>query len=150
MAKEVVGSIAGAVADKAVSKIVDSLGRQTPVGDKLQQLERLCMRVRSTVEVSEKHDIENASLLEWREKLKKAVALGDEVLLSFQQQQLRLAVPTDDAQGPSIQAAAAPVVLLCPSQGRPCRAWRGASAALPRRSSRPTRTRRSWKVRWRR
>ena len=39
MAKEVLAdSIAGAVADKAVSKIVDSLGRQTPVGDKLQQL----------------------------------------------------------------------------------------------------------------
>jgi len=101
MAKEVVGSIAGAVADKAVSKIVDSLGRQTPVGDKLQQLERLCMRVRSTVEVSEKHDIESASLLEWREKLKKAVALGDEVLLSFQQQLQLQAAPADDAQGPS-------------------------------------------------
>ncbi|CAN6291308.1 unnamed protein product [Urochloa humidicola] len=96
MAKEVVGSITSAVtsavADKAVSKLVDSLGKQTPVADKLQRLERLCMRVRSTVEVSEKHDIESASLLQWREELREAVALGDEVLLSFQQ-------PTDAAQG---------------------------------------------------
>ncbi|CAN6302985.1 unnamed protein product [Urochloa humidicola] len=91
MAKEMVGSIVtsavtSAVADKAVSKLVDSLGKQTTaVADKLQRLERLCMRVRSTVEVSEKHDIESASLLQWREELREAVALGDEVLLSFQQ-----------------------------------------------------------------
>ncbi|CAN6322117.1 unnamed protein product [Urochloa humidicola] len=91
MAKEVVGSITsavtGAVVDKAVSKLVNNLGKQTEtaVADKLQRLERLCMRVRSTAEVSEKHDIESASLLQWREELRDAVALGDEVLFSFQQ-----------------------------------------------------------------
>ncbi|RLN15616.1 hypothetical protein C2845_PM02G43070 [Panicum miliaceum] len=100
MAKEVAGSItsavAGAAAEKAVSKIIDSLGKQTPVADKLQRLERLCMRLRSTVEVSEKHDIESASLLQWRESLREAVALGDEALLSFQQQ---LQAAPADAQG---------------------------------------------------
>ncbi|KAG2534206.1 hypothetical protein PVAP13_9NG034300 [Panicum virgatum] len=102
MAKEVVGSIAGAVADKAVSKIVDSLGRQTPVGDKLQRLERLCMRVRSTVEVSEKHDIESASLLEWREKLKKAVAPRRRGAPQLPAAAAAAgAAPADDAQGPS-------------------------------------------------
>ncbi|RLN39783.1 hypothetical protein C2845_PM01G24500 [Panicum miliaceum] len=99
MAKEVAGSITSAVAaDRAVSKFVDSLGKQTPVADKLKRLEELCMRVRSTVEVSEKHDIESASLLQWRESLKEAVALGDEVLLSFQQQ---LQAAPADAQGSS-------------------------------------------------
>ncbi|PUZ36325.1 hypothetical protein GQ55_9G029300 [Panicum hallii var. hallii] len=100
MAKEVAGSIttavAGAAAEKAVSMIIDSLGKQTPVADKLQRLERLCMRVRSTVVVSEKHDIESASLLQWRESLREAVALGGEALLSFQQQ---LQAAPADAQG---------------------------------------------------
>lgn len=100
MAKEVAGSftsaVTGAVADKAVSKIVDSLSRQqTPVADKLQRLERLCMRVRSTVEVSEEHDIESASLLQWRDDLKRAVGLGDEVLLAFPRQPMPTAAAMD-------------------------------------------------------
>ncbi|CAN6291311.1 unnamed protein product [Urochloa humidicola] len=90
MAEEVIiGSIAsavtGVVVDMAVSKLVDNFSKQTPVADKLKRLERLHMRIRSTVEVSEKRDIESAALLEWREKLRGAVAIGDEVLLSFQQ-----------------------------------------------------------------
>ncbi|CAN6308704.1 unnamed protein product [Urochloa humidicola] len=83
MAEEVIGSIAS-VAAGAVSKLVDNLSNQAPVADKLQRLERLLMRIRSTVEVSEKCDIESATLLQWQEKLRGAVALGDEVLLSFQ------------------------------------------------------------------
>ncbi|RCV40194.1 hypothetical protein SETIT_9G032800v2 [Setaria italica] len=75
----------GAVADKAVSKFVGNLGKQTPVADKLQRLERLHMRVRSAVEVSEKYAIESTSLLRWREDLKEAAAHGGKVLLSFQQ-----------------------------------------------------------------
>ncbi|CAN6280777.1 unnamed protein product [Urochloa humidicola] len=101
MAEEVIGSIAsvaaGAVADRAVSKLVDNLSNQAPVADKLQRLERLLMRIRSTVEVSEKCDIESAALLQWQEKLRGAVALGDEVLLSFQPPATSPAV-ADDAQ----------------------------------------------------
>ncbi|CAN6286354.1 unnamed protein product [Urochloa humidicola] len=101
MAEEVIGSITsmvtGAVADRAVSKLVDNLSNQTPVVDKLQRLERLLMRIRSTVEVSEKCDIESAALLQWREKLRGAVALGDEVLLSFQQP-AAMPPPVADAQ----------------------------------------------------
>lgn len=77
--------VTSAVADKAVSKFVGNLGKQTPVADKLQRLERLHMRVRSAVEVSEKYAIESTSLLRWREDLKEAAAHGGKVLLSFQQ-----------------------------------------------------------------
>ncbi|CAN6302986.1 unnamed protein product [Urochloa humidicola] len=101
MAEEVIGSIASvaasAVADRAVSKLVDNLSNQAPVADKLQRLERLLMRIRSTVEVSEKCDIESASLLQWQDKLRGAVALGDEVLISFQPPATPPAV-SDDAQ----------------------------------------------------
>ncbi|CAL4945159.1 unnamed protein product [Urochloa decumbens] len=81
----IIGAITSVLTDRALSKLVDNLRNQTLVADKLKRLERLLMRIRSTVEVSGKRDIESVALLEWREKLRGAVALGDEVLLSFQQ-----------------------------------------------------------------
>ncbi|KAK3148913.1 hypothetical protein QOZ80_3AG0210370 [Eleusine coracana subsp. coracana] len=69
----------------AVSKLVDNLNRQMPVAEKLQRLEMLLIKIHSAVEAAEKHAIENAWLLQWRDKLKDAASVGDEVLASFRQ-----------------------------------------------------------------
>ncbi|CAL5031296.1 unnamed protein product [Urochloa decumbens] len=54
---------------------------------KLRRLELLLIKVHSAVEASEKHPIENAWLLKWRDTLKEAAAEGDEVLAGFRQRQ---------------------------------------------------------------
>ncbi|KAL6638157.1 hypothetical protein ACP70R_025729 [Stipagrostis hirtigluma subsp. patula] len=90
MAKEVASAVTSVVADRAVTKLLDNLNKQTSVTNKLQRLEILLIRIRSTIEVSEKHTIESATLLQWLEKLKEAASHGDEVLRSFQQQEQEL------------------------------------------------------------
>ena len=45
---------------------------------RLGRLNLLLIQVRSAVEVSEKHAIENAWLIKWRDRLKEAAAEGDE------------------------------------------------------------------------
>ncbi|OEL25160.1 hypothetical protein BAE44_0013821 [Dichanthelium oligosanthes] len=49
----------------------------------------LLIKILSAVEASEKHAIENAWLVKWRDTLKEAAAEGDEVLASFRQRQQR-------------------------------------------------------------
>ncbi|KAF0911023.1 hypothetical protein E2562_005411 [Oryza meyeriana var. granulata] len=89
MAEEVIGSITTAVtamvADRAVSKIVENFNQQTAAAKKLQRLEQLLMRIRSTIEVSEKRAIKSASLIKWRDKLIEAASRGEEVLPAFPQ-----------------------------------------------------------------
>lgn len=48
-------------------------------------LEILLIKIHSAVDAAEKHDVENAWLLQWRDKLKEAAAAGDEVFASLKQ-----------------------------------------------------------------
>ncbi|KAL6638153.1 hypothetical protein ACP70R_025725 [Stipagrostis hirtigluma subsp. patula] len=84
-ASQVGAAVIGEVAGRVVSKVIDTLGKR-PVVDakKLQRLEILVVKLRSTVEVSEKLGAESASLLQWRDRLKEAASEGHQVLLSFQ------------------------------------------------------------------
>jgi len=71
---------------------------------KLRRLDMLLIKINSAVEASEKHAIENASLVKWRDRLKEAAAEGGEVLASFRQRETEAAAPAqatgdgDDAQ----------------------------------------------------
>ena len=60
---------------------------------KLRRLDMLLIKINSAVEASEKHTIENASLVKWRDKLKEAAAEGGEVLASFRQRETEAAAP---------------------------------------------------------
>uniref|UniRef100_A0A8I6XUJ8 Uncharacterized protein n=1 Tax=Hordeum vulgare subsp. vulgare TaxID=112509 RepID=A0A8I6XUJ8_HORVV len=59
------------------------INKQTAIDDKLRKLEMLCIKINSTVEESNKHEITGTNLLKWQEKLKEAGIEGDEVLFDF-------------------------------------------------------------------
>ncbi|CAN6239962.1 unnamed protein product [Urochloa humidicola] len=100
MAEQIVSSATSAVTGELAKILFSGLAgrlvdRQAAAEKKLLRLELLLIKVHSAVEASEKHPIENAWLLKWRDKLKDAVAEGDEVLAGFRQR----AVTDADAQG---------------------------------------------------
>nr|XP_034605665.1 uncharacterized protein LOC117865554 [Setaria viridis] len=102
MAEQIVCSATSAVTGELArilfSGIVGRLDRRAAAADKkLRRLELLLIKIHSAVEASEKHAIENASLLQWRDKLKEAAAEGDEVLAGFRKRQR---ASTDAARGP--------------------------------------------------
>ncbi|KAF8748211.1 hypothetical protein HU200_012949 [Digitaria exilis] len=86
MGEHVYAAVIGEVAGKAVSKMINALAKRRPsVDDKLQRLEMLVIKLRGTVEMSERVGAETASLLQWRGKLREAASTGHQVLLSFHQ-----------------------------------------------------------------
>lgn len=82
---QVRGTVIGEVAGKVASKVIDTIGKRQSVDEKLQRLEMLVIKLRGTVEVSERLGAETASLLQWRDKLTEAASEGSQVLLGFQQ-----------------------------------------------------------------
>lgn len=81
-----------------LARLAGRLNRPAAAADKkLRRLELLLYKVHSAVEVSEKHTIENAWLLKWRDTLKEAAAEGDEVLAAFKERQR---ASTDAVGGP--------------------------------------------------
>jgi hypothetical protein len=82
-----------------LARLAGRLNRPAAAADKkLRRLELLLYKVHSAVEVSEKHTIENAWLLKWRDTLKEAAAEGDEVLAAFKERQR---ASTDAVGGPA-------------------------------------------------
>jgi hypothetical protein len=128
MAQEVVSTISAAVAvvvmDRVVSRFLENFHRQMPIDKKLQQLELLLVRTRSTVEVSEKQAIKSTTLFPWQEKLKEAASDGDE-LSSGSSILQRTKLLTGIAMTSMML-----VVPLCLSQEMCGPAWHGASAPL--------------------
>jgi methyl-accepting chemotaxis protein len=115
-AELVLASIASYVAsemiNRALSELFRKLGKQAAADKLLQRLEMLLVKMRSAIEVSEKHSIESASLLRWKEKLMEAASRGHAVLDSFNQRAMNTqaaAMDTDDQQGstPTTTPAAA-------------------------------------------
>ncbi|KAL6638155.1 hypothetical protein ACP70R_025727 [Stipagrostis hirtigluma subsp. patula] len=80
MAEQAVNSVAaalaGELAGRAVSGLMEFGGQQAAADEKLQRLEMLLVKIHSAVEASEKHAIENTWLIQWRDKLKEAVSEG--------------------------------------------------------------------------
>uniref|UniRef100_A0ACD6AB20 Uncharacterized protein n=1 Tax=Avena sativa TaxID=4498 RepID=A0ACD6AB20_AVESA len=87
MAEHTVYSMASAVTGELSGKVflglIQMFGKEAAVGEKLQRLEMLLIKIHSAVEASEKRTIKNLWLLRWRDKLKEATSQGDEVLASF-------------------------------------------------------------------
>lgn len=96
---QVRGTVIVEVAGKVASKVIDTIGKRQSVDEKLQRLEMLVIKLRGTVEVSERLGAETASLLQWRDKLTEAASEGSQVLLGFQQRRA--------ADGDTAAAAAA-------------------------------------------
>jgi hypothetical protein len=93
------GQVRGTVIGEVASKVIDTIGKRQSVDEKLQRLEMLVIKLRGTVEVSERLGAETASLLQWRDKLTEAASEGSQVLLGFQQRRA--------ADGDTAAAAAA-------------------------------------------
>ncbi|CAL5016195.1 unnamed protein product [Urochloa decumbens] len=95
MAEQIVSSATSAVTGELAKILFSGLvgrldNRQAAAAaanKKLRRLELLLIKFHSAVEASEKHPIENAWLLKWRDTLKVAAAEGDEVLAGFRQRQ---------------------------------------------------------------
>ncbi|CAN6228655.1 unnamed protein product [Urochloa humidicola] len=93
MAEQIVSSAASAVTGELAKilfsgfagRLVDKQAAAAAADKKLRRLELLLIKVHSAVEASEKHAIENAWLVKWRDKFKEAAAEGDEVLTGFGQ-----------------------------------------------------------------
>ncbi|CAM0877391.1 unnamed protein product [Alopecurus aequalis] len=87
MAEHAVNSMASARTGELTSRVFSGLiqryGKDAAISGKLQELEMLLIKIHSTVEASEKHNIDNSWLLRWRDKLKEAASQGDEVLARF-------------------------------------------------------------------
>lgn len=83
MGEQVYAAVIGEVAGKGVSKVINAVKRPS-VDEKLQRLEMLVIKLRGTVEMSERVGAETPSLLQWRDKLREAASMGHQVLLSFQ------------------------------------------------------------------
>ncbi|CAL5016194.1 unnamed protein product [Urochloa decumbens] len=102
MAEQIVSSATSAVTSELAriffSGIVGRLDNRQAADKKLRRLELLLIKVHSAVEASEKHPIENAWLLKWRDTLKVAAAEGDEVLAGFGQPATNPAPAAGDAQ----------------------------------------------------
>uniref|UniRef100_J3LU88 Rx N-terminal domain-containing protein n=1 Tax=Oryza brachyantha TaxID=4533 RepID=J3LU88_ORYBR len=105
MAEQAVGSVASAVVgqitDRTLSTVLRKLRTPATTHEKLQRLEMLLLRIRSAIEVSEKHAIESSSLIQWRQKLREAAEEGGQVLRGFQQR------ARDDEAARNAAAAAA-------------------------------------------
>jgi hypothetical protein len=90
MAEQIVYSMASAITGELTSRVFSGLiqvfGKQSAVGEKLQRLEMLLIKIHSVVEASERRTIKNLWLLRWRDKLKEVTLQGDEVLASFTHQ----------------------------------------------------------------
>ncbi|CAN6249181.1 unnamed protein product [Urochloa humidicola] len=121
MAEQIVSSATSAVTGELAKILFSGLAgrlvdRQAAAEKKLRRLELLLIKVHSAVEASEKHPIENAWLLKWRDKLKEAAAEGDEVLAGFRQRQQSASmdaahqgqVPGDDAHRQQEQGQPSP------------------------------------------
>lgn len=68
------------------------------VNEKLQRLEMLVVKLRSTVEVSMRHGAnKTTSLLRWRDKLSEAASRGHRVLLNFKRRVMRAGTAATDA-----------------------------------------------------
>ncbi|KAL6894360.1 hypothetical protein ACP4OV_008458 [Aristida adscensionis] len=80
-----ISAVAGELAGRAVSGLIGMFRKQETTDEKLQRLEMLVHRIRSAVKTSEKHDVKNDSLLQWRDKLKEAATEGEQVLAVFRQ-----------------------------------------------------------------
>ncbi|OEL30485.1 hypothetical protein BAE44_0008494, partial [Dichanthelium oligosanthes] len=81
---QVWAAVIGEIAGKAVSKVINTLGNRPSVDEKLQRLEMLVIKLRGTVEMSERVGAETVSLVQWQDKLKEAASKGHQVLASFQ------------------------------------------------------------------
>ncbi|CAN6239963.1 unnamed protein product [Urochloa humidicola] len=118
MAEQIITSATSAVTGELTRILFSGLvgrleTRQAAADDdkKLRRLELLLIKVHSAVEASEKHPIENAWLVKWRDKFKEAAAEGDEVLAGFGQPATNSAPAAGDAQQqehPSPAASAPP------------------------------------------
>jgi len=100
MAENLLSSAASAVTGELTrvlfSGLMGKLDRKDAAAaadKKLRRLDMLLIKINSAVEASEKHAIENASLVKWRDKLKEAAAEGGEVLASFRQRETEAAAP---------------------------------------------------------
>ncbi|CAN6268353.1 unnamed protein product [Urochloa humidicola] len=105
MAEQIITSATSAVTGELTRILFSGLvgrleTRQAAADDdkKLRRLELLLIKVHSAVEASEKHPIENAWLLKWRDKFKEAAAEGGEVLAGFGQPATNSAEVDDNAQ----------------------------------------------------
>lgn len=104
MAEHLLSSAASAVTGELTrvlfSGLMGKLDRKAAAADKkLRRLDMLLIKINSAVEASEKHAIENASLVKWRDRLKEAAAEGDEVLESFRQREIEAAAAQAQATG---------------------------------------------------
>ncbi|CAL5068623.1 unnamed protein product [Urochloa decumbens] len=81
----VTGELAKILFSGLVGRLDNRQAAAAAANKKLRRLELLLIKVHSAVEASEKHPIENAWLLKWRDTLKEAAAEGDEVLAGFRQ-----------------------------------------------------------------
>ncbi|CAN6228656.1 unnamed protein product [Urochloa humidicola] len=104
MAEQIITSATSAVTGELAKILFSGLvGRletrqaATAADKKLRRLELLLIKVHSAVEASEKHPIENAWLVKWRDKFKEAAAEGDEVLAGFGQPAMNSAPAAGDA-----------------------------------------------------
>ncbi|KAG0546920.1 hypothetical protein BDA96_01G034900 [Sorghum bicolor] len=91
MAKQAAGAVATAViagiADRALTTVIRKLrsgSRPAATDEKLQRLETLVLKLRSVIQVSEKHAIKSSSLLEWRDRLRESAAEAGAVVHDFQ------------------------------------------------------------------
>ena len=91
MAEQAVSTMASAVIGGITDRALTTVTRKLRSGscpaaahEKLQRLETLVLKLRCAVEVSEKHAIGSASLLEWRDKLRSAAEEGGAAVLDFQ------------------------------------------------------------------
>ncbi|CAL5031293.1 unnamed protein product [Urochloa decumbens] len=98
-------AVTGELARILFSGLVGRLDNRQPAAaaaaaadKKLRRLELLLIKIHSVVEASEKHPIENAWLVKWRDKFKEVAAEGDEVLAGFGHPAMNSAQAVGDAQ----------------------------------------------------
>ncbi|CAN6276133.1 unnamed protein product [Urochloa humidicola] len=93
----VTGELARILFSGLVGRLDNRQAAAAAADKKLRRLELLLIKVHSAVEASEKHPIENAWLVKWRDKFKEAAAEGDDVLASFRQPAMDSAQAAGDA-----------------------------------------------------
>ncbi|KAL6894359.1 hypothetical protein ACP4OV_008457 [Aristida adscensionis] len=82
-----ISAVAGELAGRAVSALMEMFSKQETADEKLKLLEMLVLRIKSALKTSEKHNVKNDSLLQWRDKLQEAATEGDQVIAVFRQRQ---------------------------------------------------------------